>query len=65
MASYIELSTEFCDLYLSFEHQFIVAVVGRFIVRLSVANAATCLSCGVHNLAIVNLECELVLLVCN
>jgi len=31
MASYIELSAELCDLYLSYEHHFIVAVIGRFI----------------------------------
>lgn len=41
-----------CYLYLSYEHNFIVAVIGRFIACLSVSNAATCLSCGAHDLAI-------------
>jgi hypothetical protein len=49
MASYIELSADFRDLYLSYEHHFIVAVIGRCIAFLS--NAAACLSCGAHDLA--------------
>jgi len=66
MAPYIELSAGLCDLYLSYEHHFIVAVIGRFIA--CVFRMLLLRICRVGHMIlqlIVNLAGGLVVVVCN
>jgi hypothetical protein len=65
MASYIELLAGLCDMYLSYEHHFIVVVISRFIACLFRMLPRVCRVRRMILQLIVNLAGGLVVVVCN